>query len=131
MDQAPEPKRMRPYFLPETVAFDTLPRPVQVAFTTIVEPAYRELVLGAASALERSAGASFVFLLAEEVLNHFEIGRQMNLDQSQVAEDRAQREQALARHLKLLSAKNSALGALLRIRKLPSLFRVPPGGGIE
>ena len=55
----------------------------------------------------------------------------MNLDQSQAAEDRAQREQALARHLKLVGAKISALSALLRIRRLPSLFRVPPGGGIE
>jgi hypothetical protein len=121
MDQASEPKRIRPYFLPETVDIDTLPRAVRAAFTTIVEPAYQELVLGATRALERSAGASFVFLLAEEVLNHFEIGRQMNLDQSQTADDRAQCEQALARHLKLVGAKNSALGALLRIRKLPSL----------
>jgi len=49
---------------------------------TIVEPEYSELVLAAGNALERSMGASFTFLLAEEVLNHFEIGRQMNLSQT-------------------------------------------------
>ena len=64
MDRAPDTQTTRPYFLPETVDFDTLPPAVRAAFTTIVEPAYRELVLGAVSVLERSAGASFVFLLA-------------------------------------------------------------------
>jgi len=53
----------------------------------------------------------------------------MNLDQSQAAEDRAQRDAAISRHIKLLSAKNSALNALLRVRKLPPLFRFPPPDG--
>lgn len=117
--------RVRPYFLPENIDFDTLPEPVKVAFAAIVEPAYSELVLAAGNALERSMGASFVFLLAEEVLNHFEIGRQMDLSQTQVDADREAREKAMARYLKLLGAKTSALNALIRVRNLPPLFRFP------
>jgi hypothetical protein len=117
---------IRPYFLPEGVDFDSLPRSVQAAFTTIVDPAYSELVLAAPNALERSMGATFVFLLAEEVLNHFEIGRQMDLAQAQSPADREERGQALNRYLKLLGAKNVALNALLRLRKLPSFPRFAP-----
>lgn len=109
----------RPYFVPTDVDFEALPDAIKIAFQAIVQPAYDELVLSAPNALERAMGTSFVFLLAEEVLNHFEIGRQMNLSQIQSAADREQREQALSRYLKLLGAKNSALNALLRLRKLP------------
>jgi len=69
MPQTAETKPIRLYFLPETVDWDALPQSVRTAFTTIIEPAYRELVLGARDALERCAAASFVFLLAEEVLD--------------------------------------------------------------
>lgn len=123
--EAAEP-RVRPYFLPEGVDFDTLPEAVKVAFETIVEPAYGELVLGAGNALERSMGATFTFLLAEELLNHFEIGHKMDLAQKQLDADREARDKAMARYLKLLGAKNSALRALIRIRQLPPVFRFPP-----
>lgn len=115
----------RPYFIAEGVDFATLPESVKVAFGTIVEPAYQELVLSATSALERSLGASFVFLLAEEVLNHFEIGREMDLSQTRVGADREKRDKAFAQFLKLLGAKNAALHALLKIRRLPPPFRFP------
>jgi hypothetical protein len=114
-------KSARPYFVPEDVDFDALPESVKLAFQTIVQPAYDELVLAAPNALERAVGTSFVFLLAEEVLDHFEIGRQMDLSQTHSVVDRQQRDQALSRHLKLLGAKNAALYALLRVRRLPSL----------
>lgn len=125
MDSVEEPQPpTRPYFVPE-MDFDALPESVKVAFRTIVEPAYAELVLAAPNALERSMGASFVFLLAEEVLNHFEIGREMDLAQTQAGAAREQRDKAFAQFLKLLGAKNAALHALLRIRRLPPLFRFP------
>lgn len=125
--EAAEP-RVRPYFLPEGIDFDTLPEAVKVAFETIVEPAYSELVLGAGNALERALGATFSFLLAEEVLNHFEIGHKMNLTQTQLDADREARDKAMARFLKLLGAKNAALHALIRIRHLPPVFRFPAHG---
>ncbi|MCE9607610.1 MAG: hypothetical protein K8U03_22210 [Planctomycetia bacterium] len=123
-DEEPQPAA-RPYFVPENVDFEALPESVKVAFRTIVEPAYAELVLGARNALERSMGASFVFLLAEELLNHFEIGREMDLAQTNAGVDREKRDKTFAQFLKLIGAKNSALNALLRIRKLPPPFRFP------
>lgn len=121
MNRAPkQPPSVRPYFLPEGIDFNALPASIQDAFTAIVEPAYRELVMAAPNALERSMGATFVFLLAQEVLNHFEIGRGMDLAQVQSDADRDLRDQALGRYLKLLGAKNAALNGLMRLRKLPS-----------
>jgi hypothetical protein len=120
------PQTVRPYFLPEAVDFNALPASIQAAFTTIINPAYRELVLAAPNALERSMGASFVFLLAEEVLNHFEIGKQMDLAQTQNATDGDARQKALGRYLKLLGAKNAALNALMRLRRLPPFPRFTP-----
>jgi hypothetical protein len=124
MDSSEEPPpAARPYFVAADVDFETLPESVKVAFQTIVEPAYAELVLVAPSALERSMGASFVFLLAEEILNHFEIGRDMDLAQTRAGADRERRDKAFAQFLKLLGAKTAALHALLRIRRLPPPFR--------
>ena len=37
---------VRPYYMPQGVAFDALPEPVRVAFQAVVEPTYRDLVLG-------------------------------------------------------------------------------------
>lgn len=130
MSTAAEPTTSsRPYFIPEGTDFDALSEPVRLAFRTIVEPAYQELVLGAPNPLERAQGATFVFLLAEEVLSQFELGLQMDLSQTQVAEDherRERRERALSRMLRVLGAKNSALQALLRLRRLPLLARITP-----
>ncbi len=127
MSTAAEPTTSsRPYFVPEGTDFAALPEPVRLAFCTIVEPAYQELVLGAPNALERAQGATFVFLLAEEVLSQFELGRQMNLSQTQVAEDHERRERDLSRLLRVLGAKNSAFHALLRLRKLPFFTRFTP-----
>lgn len=127
MSTAAEPTTSsRPYFIPEETDFEALPESVRLAFCTIVEPAYQECVLGAPSALERAQGATFVFLLAEEVLSHFELGRQMNLSQTQVAEDHERRERALSRMLRVFGAKSSAFHALLRLRKLPLFARINP-----
>lgn len=122
-EESPPRAAPRPYFLPPEIELETLPEAVQIAIQSIIEPAYAELVLAAPNPLERSMGISFVFLLTEEVLSHFELGRQMNLDQTQGDEERARRERDLARYLKLFGAKTSALHALLRLRKLPPLAR--------
>lgn len=126
-DTAPA-RSLRPYFVPEGIDFDSLPEPVKLALQTVVQPAYDELVLAAPNALERSMGASVVFLLTEEVLEQFELGRQMNFTQSRCAADREDREKSLARYLQLVGAKNSAANALLRLRRLPSFPRFTPMG---
>ncbi len=123
--EAPK-KFARPYFLPPDVDFDSLPESVKVAYETIVQPAYDELVLYAPNALLRSIGASFVFLLAEELLDHFEMGNQIDFARAERAADRELRDRALVRHMKLLGAKNAALHALLRLRRMPPFPPFPP-----
>ena len=126
MDEAPEAKQPAyPYFLPAGLDLATLAEPVKLALQAIVQPAYDELVLAAPNSLERSTGASFVFLLTEEVLAQFELGRQMNLHQAESDSERQERKRALAGYLKLFGAKNSAMNSLLRLRKLPSLVNLP------
>ena len=70
MDAA-TPPLSRPYWLPEDTEFAALPRPLQVAITEILYPAYEQLVLGAADPLERATAATFVHLLWLELLQQF------------------------------------------------------------
>jgi hypothetical protein len=114
----PGGERTRPYYLPETVDFHTLPEAVQLALEAIVEPAYEELVLGAASALERSAGVSVTFLLAMEVLDQIEFGHQLNLSGAPRDGDPSERQLLIARHLRVVGAKQQAARFLLRIQEM-------------
>src|SRR4051794_13174139 len=75
---SPQPALTRPYFFPPTVDFEALPAAVQTAIAEIVVPAYEELVVGAESAIERSAGTSLVLLLALEIMEQMEIGAAMD-----------------------------------------------------
>jgi hypothetical protein len=109
-----EPANLRPYYVPADLDFDSLPETVQRAVDEFVTPAYRELVLEASGALERAAGASFVCLLFLELLEQFDLGRQV----AQEAERLAPREVELKRHLRLLVSKQQAGNFLLRIRNL-------------
>ena len=114
-DSAP----IRPYFMPRTIDFDSLPEDVKTALSAIVQPAYDELVLGAVTALERSAGATITFLLALEVLDHFQIGHTMNLSGMPCDEqDAARREKDLNRYLRVVTSKQKAAGFLLRLQQL-------------
>jgi hypothetical protein len=93
----------RPYFLPAELPWDDLPENVQTALATIVAPAYHELVMKAANALERSAGASLVFLLTEEVIEQFEIGALMNFGRDRGMRD--ERQAAMDHNLRLIGVK--------------------------
>ncbi len=110
--------RPRPYFLPETIDFEALPDAVKTAIDTIIQPAYEELVLAAVGALERSAGATIVFLLTEELFDQFELRRILINDGTSPKLDGAEREKLLRSHLKLVNAKQSATQGLLKIRRL-------------
>ena len=125
MDQ-PRTAPPRPYFLPAGIDYQTLPQEVQAALNQIIQPAYFELVVLPKSALERAAGTSIVFLMVEELLQQFEIGRQMDLTLANTTKS-DEREQEWQRHLKLVSAKQSAVNGLLRLRKSypPPLYPLP------
>ena len=114
----PAAEPVRPYYLPETIDFHALPEPVKGALEVIIEPCYKELVLGAATALERSAGVSVSFLLAMEVLDQFEIGHQLNLSGTSNLGDTSERQLLIARHLRVVGTKQQASGFLLRLQEM-------------
>ena len=109
---------VRPFYVPAGINFDELPEPVRVAFQALVEPAYRDLVLGVEGPLERSAGLSLVFLLSLEVLDQFQLGQQLNFTADPTAVGGAERDRLIGRYLKLVSAKQHAERFLLRIHDL-------------
>lgn len=119
----------RPYFIPPGIDFQALPLEVQIAFRQIVEPAYQELVLGALTGLERSAGATLVFLLAQEILEQFSLGRQMDFSASHDSTQVVERDKRIHQYLKLVSSKQQAANFVMRlktIRKNYGPFGTPP-----
>jgi hypothetical protein len=118
----PEPKttapKPRPYFLPPGVDLDSLPDAVRLAFDAIIQPSYEELVLAAGTSLERTAGVSLLFLLCLEVLQQFELAHQLNFLGAPANDDQADRDRAIAKHLKLVGAKQQAANFLARLHTL-------------
>ena len=114
-DARAAPPAHRPYYIPASVDYGALPEAVKVAFAAIIEPAYRELVLGASGALARSAGVSLHFLLCLEVLDQFAIGHTLNFMGGPSDSGSVDRDHLIARHLRLLGSKNQAANFLLRL----------------
>ena len=107
---------IRPYFLPSSINWAELPPEVQAAMQSIIEPAYQELVVCAEDVLERSSGASLVFLLAEEIVNQFALGQGMTVFTG-VPDDGARRA-AVDCHLRLVGSKHRVKSFLLRLRAM-------------
>lgn|GEM_PF-3063735 len=119
MDDASQaPRASKPYFLPPSVDFKTLPEAVKLALDAVVQPAYEELVLGAATALERSAGITIVYALAEEVIQQFTLGATMDFRRTHSSDQFIERERQIRSHLRLVNSKQSASSFLLKIRAL-------------
>jgi hypothetical protein len=116
--KTPAAEPARPYYLPETIDFHALPEAVKLALEVIIEPAYKELVPGAPTTLERSAGVSLSFLLAMEVLDQFELGHQLNLSGAPPGGDASERQLLIARHLRVVGAKQQAARFLLRLQEM-------------
>lgn len=118
MEEKPAPEKPRPYYLPTDIEFENLPEPVRRAYDAIVTPTYTELVLGAANALERSAGMSLTFLLSLELLHQFELGTKLHSVESPDGATAGQRDKAIARYLKIFGAKQQATNFLARTKQL-------------
>ena len=118
---------IKPYFVPEGIAFDTLPQPLQMAFEQVIQPAYCELVLGSKTALERATAASVVFLIALELLDQFALGRDLDFAQAEQPDEAktAAREKLISRHLKLLVSKQQAANFLVKLKAQQGLFYPP------
>ena len=112
----------RPYWLPEDTEFAALPRPLQVAITEILYPAYEQLVLGAADPLERATAATFVHLLWLELLQQLELGNCLE-DLMRPNFGSAALNGVIAQHLRLVGAKQQTGSFLLRLKALQGRFQ--------
>jgi len=109
---------VRPYWAPQGLNFSKLPAAARLALESIVAPTYSELVLGAADALERSAGITLAFLLALEVVEQFELGETMVPGASADPSGAADRDRQIGRLLRIVSAKQNATKFLTRLREI-------------
>jgi hypothetical protein len=106
----------RPYWVPTGVDFDRLPDELRAAIVGIVNPAYRELVLASRDELEKASGVTIISLLWLELLDQVQMGRDLT-DPGTIFSPSKERENLIARHLRLSNAKIKASGFLLRLHE--------------
>jgi hypothetical protein len=123
---APQPPGKRPFWLPASVKFDTLPKPLQAAILEILNPAYQELILEAPTPLEKATGLTFVHLLWLELVEQYDLGQAMGPLVARGGST-AKKQKAIGRHLRLTGAKEKFGKFLLRVRTLQ--HKKPGGNG--
>lgn len=123
-DADPPHESVRPYWVPANVQFDKIPKRVQLALQTVLQPAYDELVLAASDPLERSTGTTFVFLVWLELSEQFQIGAEFQRDATlqPPAENRLA---AIGNYLRVIGAKQKVAGFLLRLQELNRQLSTP------
>lgn len=104
-----------PYWIPEHVEFDRLPKNLQQAIKGAVEPLYRKLVLEA-KPIDQSIGISIVHLLWLEIFDQLELGRDSTSARPTIEPD--ERAKLIERHLRTVGAKLKAHNLLLRVKQL-------------
>jgi hypothetical protein len=104
----------RPFWIPDGVSLDSLPEELKIAIAGIIDPAYHELVVSASSGLEQSTGLTIVHLLWLEILDQIELGNAV-AKHSDEPDTFKHRETMIARHLRLVGAKNKTSNFLLRL----------------
>lgn len=111
---AEEVDALRPFWVPDSVSFDSLPEELKIAITGIINPAYCELVLSAPSGLEQSTGLTIVYLLWLEILDQIQLGKGFaeNSDEPDILK---RGEAKIAQYLRLVGAKNKTSNFLLRL----------------
>ena len=106
------------------------PKRSKPSYNRLFSLATTNLVLEADSPLEKSAGISLTFLLTLEILDQFAFAPQLNLRAPTEAEASEVRERAMARHLRLITAKQKVSSFLLRLRELRSKEMLVLGGDL-
>ena len=115
-DAAPD-AALRPYWLAADLDIDALPAGLRLAISEILTPAYRELVIEAATALERATGATLRLpCLWLELLEQFDLGHAVP-GTEKLNGKAASRQAALDRLLRLVGAKQKAANFLRRIKE--------------
>jgi hypothetical protein len=111
----PPPPAIRPLWIPDGLDFDRLPEALRLAVSGILNPAYRELVLEAPTALLRTAGLTYVHAAWLELIDQIELCKSMaRLLPSGESSEALQ--EPIARHLRLVGAKEKFGKFLLQIK---------------
>src|SRR5262249_45975696 len=82
----------------------------------IVEPAYRELVLSSANALEASMGMTYVHLLWLELIEAIDLGKDMGRTLPR-GEGTDNHQQKIGRHMRLIAQKDRVAKFILEVEK--------------
>jgi hypothetical protein len=106
-----------PYWVPQGVQLADMPHALTTAIADVVNPTYRELVLEASSALERSTGLSVVYLLWMEIIDHLELHVPVDCRTDPVGLLADRRARTLEHHLRLVHAKLKATELLIRLKE--------------
>lgn len=119
----------RPYWIPAGVNFDAFPEQLRLAITEVINPVYRDLVLGAEGGLEKSTGISIVSLLWMELLGQIEMGE--DLADPRMMQDHGE---LINRLIRLSEAKVRASNFCQRLReyrqKWGHSMGCPPAGDV-
>ena len=107
-----------PGWVPQGVDLALVPPEVRQAITELIEPVYRQFVLAATDALEKSLGVTVTHLLWLEVLDQFDMKRQIRDDM--VLRSKGNRHDAIAQHLRVIDAKVRVGYFLVRLQEFRS-----------
>lgn len=103
--------RVRPFFIPSGEKFERLPEAERAFISAVLEPTYREMVLEADSAIERSQGVTVTHLLWLEAQAQIELGR----SRPEVEEPSA-RQAKIHQLLRIADSKSKATAVYLRVQ---------------
>jgi hypothetical protein len=109
----------RPHWVPLGFDFDSLPEQLKISLVEFVNPAYEQLVLQAADALERATGLSLIYLLWIELLNQLHLGE--SYTQDHLIRSITAYQECVDRNLEISEAKAKQTYVLLRLRELRHL----------
>ena len=125
-NKADKPDDARPYWVPAGVRLDDMPAELQAAIAAVINPVYEDVVLSSNDGLARSTGVTVCHLLWLEVLSQFELGRLVSVTDSESSDE--ERQEAIAKHIRLAQAKLKASGLLLRLRDFERRWGGPLSG---
>jgi hypothetical protein len=117
--------------MPPEVPFEALSPNLQAALRDIINPAYQELVLAAATAFERSAAVTYVHVAWLELRAMIEFGLALETARPGAAGAEGYQE-GVAQYLRLVATKDKAGKFLLELQRfaaklceIDALHRVP------
>jgi hypothetical protein len=121
-NDATEPPADKPLWLPADVDPASLPTGLRQAFKEIVNPAYKELVLEAPTALQRTVGLSYMHLIWLALVEQVALGKYLWHKPRPESIDTYQ--QISRGHLQLVGAKDKLAKFLLQAQHLHQKYGI-------